>query len=77
MAAMEARCNVVWVAESGLTSYEISTRSRNNEFPLASSFFKVRVGGARPVMTVGECHVESISNRFALVHSLLWKAKRI
>ena len=31
---------------------------------------------ARPVMTVGECRVESASNLFALVHPLLWKAEK-
>ena len=35
------------------------------------------MSGARPVMTVGGCRMESVPNRFALVHSLLWKAKTI
>ena len=45
------------------------------EVSVASRFLEARVSGARPVMTVGECRVESISNMFVLFHSLLWKAK--
>ena len=33
------------------------------EFALASSFLEARVGGARPVITAGECHVERVSSR--------------
>ena len=36
------------------------------------------MSGARSVMTVDECRVESVSNGFSLVHLLLlWKAKNI
>ena len=47
----------------------------NHDFFLASSFLEARAGGVRPVRTVGERRVESVSNRFALVHPLLWKAE--
>ena len=45
------------------------------EVPLAPGFLEAHVNGARPVMTVGECRVESVSNVFVLFHSLLRKAK--
>ena len=45
------------------------------EVPPASSFLEAHVSGAKSVMTVGKCHVESVSNVFALVHHLIWKAK--
>ena len=35
------------------------------------------MGGARLARTVGERRVESVSNRLALVHPLLWEAKMI
>ena len=34
------------------------------------------MSGARSVMIVGECRVESVSNGFSLVHPLLWKSNR-
>ena len=49
----------------------------NNIFSLAYSVLKARAGGARPARTAGERRMESVSNRFPLVHPLLWKAKRI
>ena len=66
---------MVWVAESELSSYETSTCFSYNELSIASSFVKARVGGARPVMTVSEICMESVSSRFALVYPLLWRRK--
>ena len=45
------------------------------EIPLASNFLEGACEGREAGMTVGECRVESASNMFALVHSLLWKTK--
>ena len=46
-------------------------------FLLASNLLEARAGGARRVRITGERCAESVSNRFVLVCSLLWKAKMV
>ena len=58
-------------------SYNFSACPRTTKFLLASNFLEARVGGARRVRITGERCAESVSNVFALVHSLLWKAKKL
>ena len=52
-------------------------RLQMTRFLLASNFLEAHAGDARRVRITGKRCAESVSNRFALVHPLLRKAKII
>ena len=69
---------VVWVAESRLTSDEVSACSSNHEVsPWPLDFLKARAGDVRRVRIVGERRAESVTNRLELYARCRGKRKEL